>query len=329
MSRSRVVAVAVVVALAPLALAMPVPTGASAEQAKRFRIGVLNTALVGNAPMVEGLKAGLRELGLREGRDVTFDLRFTRGNVKAVYTAAAELAKARVDLIFANGDVAAQAAKTATLTIPIVFTVVPDPVAAGLVKDPSKPGGNVTGVTSLTTELTAKRLEILKSLAPGVRRVMVVFHPDDAASVAAARKAREVAAQVGVEVLERAVRNPADVERVMKELRPGDGVLPPDLSSLAIPGRVLELSLAQKIPAVFPTTLWIQQGALASYGSDHYQEGIQAAALVAKILKGARPGDLPVEGAKKLTFAISKETAGALGVTVSDELLKKADRIVE
>lgn|SRR5574341_642735 len=329
MSRSRVAAVGAVVALALPALTTPGPSGASAERAQPFRIGVLNTALVGNAPMVEGLKAGLRELGLREGRDVTFDIRFTRGNVKAVYTAGEELAKARVDLIFANGDVAARAAKTATLTIPVVFTVVPDPVASGLVKDLAKPGGNVTGVTSLTTELVAKRVEILRALAPGVRRVMAVFHPDDAASVAAVKKAREVAAQFNLQVLERAVRNRADVERVMKELRAGDAVLPPDLSSLAIPGRMLELSLAQKIPAVFPTTLWIQQGALASYGSDHYQEGIQAATLVAKILKGARPGDLPVEGARKLTFAINKETAGALGITVSDDLLKKADRIVE
>lgn len=326
MSRRRFVAV---VAAALLALATLVPSGAPAQQAKRFRIGVLNTALAGNAPMVEGLKVGLRQLGLQEGRDVSFDIRFTRGDVKAIYTAGEELAKAKVDLIFANGDVAARAAKTATLTIPIVFTVVPDPVAAGLVKDLAKPGGNVTGVTSLTTDMMAKRLEILKALAPGVRRVMAVFHPDDAASVATAKKAREVGAQFNVEVLERAARNPADVERVMKELKAGDGLLPPDLSSLAIPGRMLELSLAQKLPAVFPTTLWIQQGALASFGSDHYQEGIQAAALVAKILKGAKPAELPVEGAKKLIFAINKETANAIGVTVPDELLKKADRIVE
>lgn len=317
------------VSLALLGAAALVPAGARGQQAKRHHIGVLNTALVGNAPMAEGLKAGLKQLGYQEGRDVTYTIRFTRGDVKALSTAAEELAKARVDLIFANGDAAARAAKAATRTIPVVFSIVPDPVAAGLVKDLAKPGGNITGVTSLTTDLVPKRIEILKALAPSVRRVLVVHHPDDAASVAAAKRAREVAAQFTIEVLDRAARNPDDAERLMKELKPGDGVLPPDLPALAIPGRILELSLARKIPAVFPTTLWIQQGALASYGSDQYQEGVQAAALVARILKGAKPGDLPVEGAKKLVFAISKATAVAAGITVPAELLKRADRIVE
>ena len=326
MTRARPVAL---VSLALLGAAALFPAGARSQQAKRHHIGVLNTALAGNAPMAEGLKAGLKQLGYQEGRDVTYTIRFTRGDVKALSTAAEELAKAKADLIFANGDAAARAAKAATRTIPIVFSIVPDPVAAGLVKDLAKPGGNITGVTSLTTDLVPKRIEILKALAPSVRRVLVVHHPDDAASVAAAKRAREVAAQFTIEVLDRAARNPDDAERLMKELKPGDGVLPPDLPALAIPGRILELSLARKIPAVFPTTLWIQQGALASYGSDQYQESVQAAALVARILKGAKPGDLPVEGAKKLVFAISKATAVAAGVTVPAELLKRADRIVE
>jgi putative ABC transport system substrate-binding protein len=311
-----------------LGAASQVPRDAPAQTAKRFRIGVVNTALAANAPMVEGLRAGLTQLGLREG-DVSFDVRFTRGDVKALSTAAEELAKARVDLIFANGAAAVRAAKDATLSIPIVFTLVPDPVAAGLVRDGAKPDGNLTGVSSLTTDLVPKRIEILKALAPRVSRVVALYHPDDAASLAAAKKAQAVATQFKVTVLERAVRSPADVDSAAQELRPSDGLLAPDLGSLAIPGRVLERSLAQKIPAVFPTALWIQQGGLASYGSDHYQEGIQAAALVAKILKGAHPKELPVEGAKTLVLAINKETAGAMGLTVPAELLKRADRVVE
>src|SRR5216117_1886338 len=248
------------------------PDDALAQPAKRFRIGVVNTTLAANSPMVEGLRAGLKELGLQED-DVSFDVRFTRGDVRALSRAAEELAKAGVDLIFANGDAAARAAKAATLTIPIIFTVVPDPVAAGLVKDLAKPDGNLTGVSSLTTELVPKRIEILKALAPRVGRVLSIYHPDDAASRAAAEKAQAVAPRFRVAVLDRAARNPGDVERAMKELRPGDGLLPPDLSSLAIPGRMLELSLAQKVPAVFTAALWIQQGALAAYGSDPYAEG--------------------------------------------------------
>jgi putative ABC transport system substrate-binding protein len=304
------------------------PADTLAQTAKRYRIGVLNTALAANSPMVEGLRAGLKQLGLQEG-DVSFDVRFTRGDAIALSTAAEELAKAPVDLIFANGDVAARAAKGATPTIPIVFTLVPDPVAAGLVKDLAKPDGNLTGVSSLTTELVPKRIEILKALAPGVGRVLSIYHPDDAASRAAVEKAQAVAPRFKVAVLDRAARDPGDVERAMKELRPGDGLLPPDLSSLAIPGRMLELSLAQKVPAVFTAALWIQQGALASYGSDPYAEGIQAAGLVAKILRGAKPGELPVEGARKLVLAINKGTAAALGLQVPAELLTRADRVVE
>jgi len=324
MTRLRAVAL-VIVALVLVAL---LPPGAAPQTAKRYRIGVLNTALAANSPMVEGLRAGLKQLGLQEG-DVSLDVRFTRGDVIALSTAAEELAKAPVDLIFANGDVAARAAKGATSTIPIVFTVVPDPVAAGLVKDLAKPDGNLTGVSSLTTELVPKRIEILKALAPRVGRVLSIYHPDDAASRAAAEKAQAVAPRFRVAVLDRAARNPGDVERAMKELRPGDGLLPPDLSSLAIPGRMLELSLAQKVPAVFTAALWIQQGALAAYGSDPYAEGIQAAGLVAKILKGAKPQELPVEGAGKLVLAINRGTAAALGLRVPDELLSRADRVVE
>ena len=312
-----------------LGAASAVPPDAPAQTAKRFRIGVVNTALAPNAPMVEGLRAGLTQLGMQEGRDVSLDIRFTRGDLRAVSTAVEELAKARVDLIFANGAVAARAAKAATLTIPIVFTVVPDPVASGLVNDLAKPDGNITGVSSLTTDLVPKRIEILKALAPSVSRVLSAYHPDDPASLAAVKKAQTVAAEFKVTVLDRVLRDPADVERVMKELQPGDGLLPPDLASLAIPGRMLELSRAQKVPAVFPTTLWIEQGALASYGSDPYEEGVQAAALVAKILKGAKPPEVPIEGARKLVFAINKETAGAMGITVPPELLKRADRVVE
>jgi putative ABC transport system substrate-binding protein len=327
MSRTRRLAV---LGLLLLAVAVfPLAEARGQQPAKRYRIGVLNTSLASNAPMVEGLKTGLKQQGLLEGRDVSYVIRFTRGKEQAVAPAAEELVREKVDLIFANGAAAAQAAKAATATIPIVFTLVSDPVAAGLVKDLALPGANVTGVSAMTTELVPKRLEILKSVAPGVRRVLVVAHPDDPGSVAAQKKAQEVAAQFGVEVLARSVRNAADVQQALRELKPGDGMLPPDLPRLEIPGQMLEASLAQKFPAVFPTTLWIQQGALASYGSDPYWEGVQAASLVARILKGARPRDLAVEGATKLTLAINQETAKSLGITVPEALLKRADRVVE
>lgn len=285
MTRTRPVAVPALLLLAAAAL---LPAGVRGQSpAKPYRIGVLNTSLAGNAPMVAGLKTGLAQQGMVEGRELTYVTRFTREKEDALAREADDLVRSKADLIFANGPAATRAAKAATPTIPIVFTVVSDPVAAGL----------------------------------------VVAYPDDPASVAAQKKAQEGAAQLGVEILARSARNAADVEQALRE--PGDGMLPPDLPRLEIPGRMLEASLARKIPAVFPTTLWIRLGALASYGSDQYAEGVQTASLVVRILKGARPQDAPVEGAKKLTFAINRETAKSLGLTVPEDLLRRADQVVE
>src|SRR5215470_15331923 len=150
------------------------------EQPRRpFRIGVLNAAWAASHPTVEGLKAGLKELGFEDGRDVTFDVRFTEGKLNAVPAAAEALVKAGVDLIFTSQEAATQAAKDATESVPIVFTLVGDPVGAGIVAKLAQPGGNVTGVSSLQTELVAKRLEVLKTLAPAVRRVWLIFYQVD------------------------------------------------------------------------------------------------------------------------------------------------------
>ena len=149
-----------------------------------FRIGVLNAAWAASHPTVEGLKAGLKELGLEDGRDVTFDIRFTEGKLDAMPAAAEALVKSGVDLIFTSQEAATQAAKDATKTVPIVFTLVGDPVAAGLVRAQARPDGNVTGVSSLQTELVAKRLEFLKTLAPAVHRVWLIYYSLDPGTTA-------------------------------------------------------------------------------------------------------------------------------------------------
>ena len=153
---------------------------AQAQQARRpFRIGVLNAAWAASHPTVEGLKAGLKDLGLQDGRDVTFDVRFTEGKLDTMPAAAEALVKAGVDLIFTSQEAATQAAKDATKSVPIVFTLVGDPLGAGIVDKLAQPGGNVTGVSSLQTELMAKRLEVLKTLAPAVRRVWLIYYSVD------------------------------------------------------------------------------------------------------------------------------------------------------
>jgi len=310
-----------------LLAALALLAGDAGAQATRrpYRIGVLNEAWAANHPTVEGLKAGLRNLGFEEGRDVAFDIRFTEGNPEATVTAASALVGAGVDLLFTSNEAATQAAKSATQKIPIVFTLVGDPVAAGIVAKLAQPGGNLTGVSSLTTELVPKRLETLKTLVPSVRRVWAVFYADDPSSMAAVSKAEEAATRLGLLVLRRPVRSPPELERAFEEIRPGDALLPPDIATMDIPASILEVSLKSRIPAVFPASLWVGHGGFVSYGSDYHAQGVQAARLVAKLLQGARPQDLPVEGADKIDLAVNLKTAALLGVTVPRKVLLRAD----
>jgi len=306
------------------------PPAADAQRASRpYRVGVLHTGFFEEIPSVAGLKAGLKALGLEEGRDVTLDIRFTRGKLDEAPTAAAALVKSGVDLIFAQTEQSARPVKDATQTIPIVFVEVGDPVAANLVASIPRPGGNITGISSLVTELTPKRLEILKTTFPGVRRVWAVYHADDLSSGAAAHKARDVAAVLKLEVVAQAVRTNEELVSQLKTLRSGDGLLSPHGLALNIPGVILDLALMSRWPALFYNTFWVQAGGLVSYGSDPHAEGVQAARLVARILRGERPQDLPVEGANKIELAINPKTARSLGITFPRDILVRADRVIE
>ena len=308
-------------------LAFLVASGEAQERKKPYRVGVLNEAWAANHPTVEGLRAGLRELGLEDGRDVVFDIRFTQGKPEATPDAAKALVNAGVDLIFTSNEAATLAAKNATQKIPIVFTLVGDPVISGIVRSIAKPGGNITGVSSLTTELAAKRLEILTVLAPKTRRVWAIHYGDDPSSIAAIWRAEEAAKQLKVELLARPVYNAEQLQHAVKSVRPGDALLPPDVGTLDIPAVLLELSITSRIPAVYATSLWVGHGGLVSYGSDYYAEGAQAARLVAKILRGARPGDLPIEGTDKIDLAVNLKTASALDLVVPRKIMLRADTI--
>ncbi len=303
---------------------MPAP--AEAQQARRpFKIGVINAAYAASHPTVEGLKAGLKELGLDDGRDVTFDIRFTEGKLDAMPVAAEALVKSGVDLIFTSQEVATQAAKDATESIPIVFTLVGDPVGAGVVGSLARPGGNVTGISSLQTELVAKRLEVLKTLAPSIRRVWLVYYQVDLGSTPMISKAVAAAQRMKLELSPKGLLDANDLKRVLTEVRPGDALLAPEGSNPDLTIAIIERSRALRIPAVFGTALWIGYGGLISYGPDYYAQGVQAAVLVAKILRGAKPQDLPVEGAEKIDLAVNLKTAELLGLTVPRKILLRAD----
>jgi putative ABC transport system substrate-binding protein len=302
---------------ASLAIAQP--------ERRPFRVGVLNAAWAASHPTVEGLRAGLRQLGFVEGRDVTFDIRFTEGKLNALPAAAEALVKAGVHVIVTSQEAATLAAKDATASVPIVFTLVGDPVGAGVVETLARPGGNVTGVSGLQTELAAKRLEVLRTLAPGVRRVLLVYYQLDLGTAPMITRALEAARRMKLELTPFGVLDTAELGRVLARIRPGDGVFVPEGSNPELTIATIERSLALRVPAVFGTALWVGYGGLLSYGPDYYAQGAQAAGLVAKILGGARPRDLAVQGAEKIDLAVNLKTAELLGLAVPRKILLRAD----
>jgi putative ABC transport system substrate-binding protein len=297
-----------------------------AQQTRRpWRIGVLNAAWAASHPTVEGLKSGLKDQGLEDGRDVTFDIRFTEGKLITMSAAATALVKAGVDLIFTSQEAATQAAKDATNGVPIVFTLVGDPVAARIVGTLARPGGNVTGISTLQTELVAKRLEVLKTLTPSARRVWLIYDGVDLSTTPMIAKALDAAARMKLELVAKGVLDANELRAALRDVRRGDAVLAPDGSNPDLAIAIIERSLALRLPGVFGTALWVGYGGLVSYGPDYYAQGVQAAALVAKILRGGRPQDLPVEGAEKIDLAVNLKTAELLGLTVPRKILLRAD----
>jgi putative ABC transport system substrate-binding protein len=312
--------------VAVLALLCTSSLAAESQPARRlFRIGVINAAWAASHPTVEGLKTGLKELGFEDTRGVTFDIRFTEGKLNTIPAAAEALVKAGVDLIFTSQEAATLAAKDATDSVPIVFTLVGDPVGAGIVSNLVQPGGNVTGVSSLQTELVAKRLEMLKALAPTVRRVWLIYYSVDLGTTPMITRALEAAQRLKLEIVPRGAIDVGELKRLLADVRRDDAVLAPEGSNPELTIAIIERTNALRIPAVFGTALWIGYGGLISYGPDYYAQGVQAAALVGKILRGAQPRDLPVEGAEKIDLAVNLKTVDRLGLTVPRKILLRAD----
>lgn len=300
--------------------------GDAAQTSKRtHRVGVLTEAWAANHPTVEGLKAGLVDLGFEEGRDVTYEVRFTQGDTKALPAAAAELLKAGVDVIFTCSEAATRVAKSATSQLPIVFTLIADPVASKIVESRARPNSNLTGISNLAVELAAKRLQILKTLEPSVMRVWIPHAIDDPTATAALDRMRVAAQKLGLEIVPRSMTNTVQISAMFSELTSGDALFAPDTDTLDIAAAILDASLASRIPAVFPSSLWVGHGGLVSYGPDYHAQGMQAARLVAKILRGSRPQDLPVEGASKIDLVVNLKTATHLGINVPRKMLLRAD----
>lgn len=301
----------------------------AAERTRPFQIGVLTDSW-GPSPEVVGLRDGLLALGYREPEQFVIGVRFTQGDITALPAAARELVQLGADLIFTVNANPPKAAQMATSRIPIVFAGEVDPLGAGLIQSFARPGGNITGVTNLSLELGPKRLQVFQELMPGLKRVLFLYDAADPHAVKEARGYRDAAHRLGIELVERVVRTEEEAQTTLGQVRKGevDGILKPGNPSLNIPGFILESVAQRGLPGMFDAAFWVEQGGLASYGPDFYETGRQAARLVDKILKGANPGEIPVEVNSKIEFVINLKTAQALGLTIAPEMLYQANRLI-
>ena len=306
-------------------------TKVSADDRNRpIRIGAL-TLSWGPTPMIVGMRDGLLEFGYRENVDFFLGVRFTQGDIEALYTAAQELVQYGVDLLFVDADEPALAAQRAAIQIPIVFGSVADPIGMGLVQSYARPGSNITGVTDMELHLGPKRLQMFKEMIPDLKRVLFPYNPAETYGVAMSKVYRDAAQKLGMMLVEKRLRTQEEARAVLTQIRKSqvDGVLSPWSTSLNIPGFILEAAAQQGIPTMFNSPFFPEeQGALASYSPDNYDTGKQAARLVDKILKGANPADIPVEVNAKIEFVINLKVAKALGLTIAPEVLFQADRLI-
>jgi ABC-type uncharacterized transport system substrate-binding protein len=312
------------------------PLAAEAQPTnKAIRIGILAGNRAASPHTLEAFLQGLRDLDYVEGRDVVIELRDAEGKPERLPALAAELLALRVDVIFAPSTPAALAAKQATRTVPIVFAGAADPVADGLVTSLARPVGNVTGLSNLSAEVVGKRLEQLKQAAPGVSRVAVLWHQGGSGGRTEKEmlNAAEVAARsLGVQIRAVETRGPADFERAYSEMTRARAdaltVLPIALFAF-YRRRLIDLAAKNRLPTAYPAREYVDAGGLMSYGADLADLQRRAAFYVDKIVRGAIPRDLPVEQPTKFELIINLKTAKALGLTIPQSLLLRADAIIQ
>ena len=306
------------------------PLMASAQQAGQIRrIGVLSGGTVSNA--VAPLSARLRDYGWVEGQNLTIEARGAGGKAELAAGLAAELVQLKVELIVTFGAVAAVAAKNSTTTIPIVTTT-GDPVRLGLVSNMSRPRGNITGVSTIAPELAAKRLELLRELLPKVTRIGELVDPGNQYWQLVRKDYEEVFRSLGMQPIFVEVANPAALEQAFAELtrqRAEALIVRGDPVFFATREQIARLALKHGLPTIAEGRLFVTAGGFVSYGPDLNAMVGRTAALVDKILKGAKPGDLPIEQPTKFEFVINLKTAKALGLTIPQSLLLRADEVIQ
>lgn len=322
-------------ALAPVLASALAPLGAQ-ERARTARIGVLDAASeAANGANLEQLRKGLAELGYEEGRNLRLEYRSGEGTAERFAALAAELARLEVDLIVAGGTPAALAAKGARngagKPIPVVTAIALDPVDTGLVASLEHPGANVTGVAVLTDEFETKRVELLRALAPGRKRIAVLVDMANPGLVESWKQIQAAAKRIGLDPLLVNVKQPGRIDKAVDKalarkaqaLIVRAGALPE-----AARARLLERAAQHKLPAIYPQRQFVEAGGLASYGLSTPEMYYLVAGFVDKILKGANPGDLPMQRPGKFEFVVNRRTLRALDLVLPPDLLLRSDDIV-
>jgi len=317
------------------ALALAAPFASLSQSAKIPRIGYLQPIAPqnGTSPFLEDFRQGLRDLGYVEGKNIQIEVRWGEGRLDRMPALAAELVRMNVDVIFAVSSPSVWAAKNATKTIPIVMPTSSDPVGDGLVASLARPGGNITGMSLMAPELSAKRLQLLKEVFPKqVRPAAVLWNPDYYGMAARFKEIQTQAPTVGMNVRSVEIRDSRELERALEDLdreRPDALVLLVDPLTMSQRLRIVEFAAEKRLPAIYEVEQFVDAGGLMSYGPNIDEQVRHAATFVDKILKGAKPGDLPIEQPAKFDLVINLKTAKALGVAIPQSVIVQADRVIQ
>jgi putative ABC transport system substrate-binding protein len=324
--------VKIVIVVAVLLFAAPVAAGAE-QVGKVPRIGFLmSTSPSTIADRVEAFRQSLRELGYVEGRNIVVEYRWAEGKIERLPALADELVRLKPHVIVTAGPTVTRAAKQASSTIPIVMAFDSDPVGSGFAASLARPGGNITGLSTLAPEISAKQLELLKEIVPRLSRVAVLGTSTQPGTPQAVRSVEVAAAAFAVQLQYLDVEGPKDIEVAFREAAKGraDAVLA--LSSrvlLSHRKQIADLAVKSRLPAIYAQRAHVDDGGLMSYGASLADLYWRAAVYVDKILKGAKPGDLPIEQPTKFELVVNMKTAKALGMTIPPSLMLRADKVIE
>jgi ABC-type uncharacterized transport system substrate-binding protein len=315
-------------ALGAMLFALCLP--AEAQQPKFYRIGVL---VPGEAwyEIIDGLRAGLKQLGFEEGKQFNLAIRDWKGDAKAAEEAARKFEQEKVNLIYTTSTNSTIAARRATAEIPIVFCAGTDPVVLGLVDSFAKPGGRITGIYQPATDLTAKRLEILKEIVPKVRRVVTFYDPHRPTAIESSKLAREAAQQMGLQLVERHVASVEELQTGVRALRAGEVDAYLAVSDAIASNQaqlIVDTARVKKFATMLDFLSHVTKGGLASYAVSFHETGRLSAKYVQRILTGVKPQDLPVQGIDKIELVINLKTAKDIGLTIPPNVLARADKVI-